>query len=54
MGVGKNKGLKKKNALEVVTLTENNSADLGLSPKIIKLLDSHNFGFSEVLPGQRS
>ena len=45
----KRKVLKK--TRQVVTLTENNAAALGLSPKIIKMLDSHNFGFSLGLPG---
>ena len=30
--------------------TENNSEDLGVPSKIIKMLESHNFGFSIVLP----
>ena len=32
-------------------LTENNSVSLRVPPNLIKMLESHNFGFSTVLPG---
>ena len=37
---------KTKKTREVATLTENDSSVLGLSPKIIKLLNSHNSPFT--------